>query len=66
MLSNERVFHDSLAVLLEDLLKVVDVVVLVGRHQVCHRQNLGVILVWLRLLQNKILRTQVPKRGQLS
>ena len=51
MLPDECVLHDGLAVLLEDLLKVVDVVVLVGRHQVCHRQDLGIILVRLGFLQ---------------
>ena len=53
MLPDERVLHDGLAVLLQDLLKVVDVIVLVGRHQVRHCQDLGVILVRLGLLRHK-------------
>ncbi len=52
MLPDECVLHDGLAVLLEDLLEVVDVVVLVGRHQVRHRQDLGIILVRLGFLQH--------------
>ncbi len=51
MLPDECVLHDGLAVLLEDLLEVVDVVVLVGRHQVRHCQDLGIILVRLGFLQ---------------
>ena len=50
MLPDEGVLHDGLAVLLEDLLEVVDVIVLIGRHQVGHRHDLGVVLVRLGFL----------------
>ena len=51
MLPDEEVIHDVLSVILEDLLKLVDVVVLVGHDQVRHGQDLGVILVRLGLLR---------------
>ena len=50
MLPDEGVLHDGLPVHLEDVLELVDVVVLVGRHQVRHRHDLHVVLVGLRLL----------------
>ena len=51
MFSDEGVLHDGLPVDLQDLLKVVDVIVLVGGHQVRHRQNLDVVLVRLCFLR---------------
>ena len=51
VLPDEGVVHDGLPVLLEDLLEVVDVVVLVGGHQVCHGEDLRIVLVGLGLLR---------------
>lgn len=51
VLADEGVVHDVVAVVLEDGLEVVDVVVLVGLHQVGHGQDLRVVLVRLGLLR---------------
>ena len=51
VLPDKEVVHDVLSVVLEDLLKLVNVVVLVGHDQVRHGQDLGVILVRLGLLR---------------
>ena len=54
MLSDEGIVHDRLPVLLEDFLKVVDVVVLVGGNQVGHGQDLRVVLVGFGLLHSQV------------
>ena len=53
---DEGVLHDGLPVHLENFFKVVDVIVLVGRDEVGHGQNLRVILVRLGLLNVKRLK----------
>ena len=77
MLSDEGIVHDRLPVLLEDFLKVVDVVVLVGGNQVGHGQDLRVVLVGFGLLgvkridsrlhqhvgQDQVLQTRCSSRG---
>lgn len=50
MLPDELIFHDRSAILPKDALEAVDVVVLVGRHKVCHRQDLRVVLIGLGFL----------------
>lgn len=52
MLPDEGILHDGLSVDLQNLLEVIDVIVLVGRHQVSHRQDLRVVLVGLSFLEN--------------
>ena len=49
---DELVLHDGLPVVLQDLLELVDVVILVRRDEIRHRQDLRVALVGLRLLKD--------------
>merc|ERR1719234_431596 len=53
VLSDESILHDRLPVHFQDLLKLIDVVVLVCSDEVGHSYNLVVILVRLRLLRVK-------------
>jgi hypothetical protein len=50
VVADEGVLHDLLLVLLEDLLEVLDLVALVGHHQIVHRRDLRVLLIRLHFL----------------
>ena len=52
---DEEVLHDGLPVVLQNQLELVDVVVLVRRHQVRHCHDLLVVLVGLSLLKESLI-----------
>jgi hypothetical protein len=69
MFPYERVIHDVTTVLLQNSLKLIDVIVLVGGDKVCHSQYLGIILVrfcflWVKRVDARLHEPKTKKFSQ--